>query len=340
MSDPFYNIFEKQFHAQSRNLRKRAPGVLICVTVAAAAQLLSLHYGAPQMLFALLLGMAFHFLLEEGPCEAGVEFSATVLLRFGVALLGLRITVDQIQGLGLGSVALLAGGILFTLVFGIGVARIFGRDIHFGALTGGAVAICGASAALAIAAILPKSTASERDTIFVVIAVTTFSTIAMVLYPLIAGFMDLDNHSAGVFLGGTIHDVAQVVGAGYSISEQAGDISTVTKLFRVSMLVPVVIVLSVLFRSETKLAGRIPVPLFVLGFCVLVAVNSGGIVPISIHAFLIDFSRWCLVTAIAALGIKTSLKAMKAVGYQAVAIVLSESIFIALWVLGGTWLLT
>ena len=147
----------------------------------------------------------------------------------------------------------------------------------------------------------------------------------------------MDKHSARDFLGGTIHDVAQVVGAGYSISEQAGDISTVTKLFRVSMLVPVVIVLSVLFRSETKVNGRVPVPFFVLGFCMLVAINTGDLVPTSIHVFLIDFSRWCLVTAIAALGIKTSLKAMKAVGYQAVAIVLIESIFIALWVLAVSY---
>ncbi|MBT3904376.1 MAG: putative sulfate exporter family transporter [Rhodospirillaceae bacterium] len=335
MSDAPPLTLDTRFQEFSNGWRERGPGILICVTVAAAAQLLSQHYGAPQMLFALLLGMAFNFLSEEGPCVTGIQFSATTLLRFGVALLGLRITIDQVLGLGLDTVALLAGGVILTILFGIGASKLMGRGARFGTLTGGAVAICGASAALAIAAILPKSEHGERDTIFTVIAVTTFSTVAMVIYPLIAGLMGLEDRISGIFLGGTIHDVAQVVGAGYTISEQSGDIATVTKLFRVSMLVPVVLVLSVIFRSDNKSAGRAPLPLFVLGFCALVALNSSGVVPPTIHSFIVDLSRWCLVTAIAALGIKTALKAMMTIGYQPVVVVMLETVFIALWVLGG-----
>jgi uncharacterized integral membrane protein (TIGR00698 family) len=336
MSNSTHFNLENHLHDNWKGWRERGPGILICVTVAAAAQLLSQHYGAPQMLFALLLGMAFNFLSEEGPCVIGIEFSSTTLLRFGVALLGMRITIDQILGLGLDTVGLLAAGVVLTILFGIWASKIMGRGTRFGVLTGGAVAICGASAALAIAAILPKSENGERDTIFTVIAVTTFSTIAMVLYPIIASFIGLDNSTSGIFLGGTIHDVAQVVGAGYTISEEAGDIATVTKLFRVSMLVPIVLVLSVVFRSEKKSAGRTPLPLFVLGFCALVGVNSAEVVPDAIHIFLVDLSRWCLVTAIAALGIRTALKAMMSIGYLPIAVILMESVFIAVWVLGGT----
>ncbi len=339
MSGSTFTDLGTRFQEYWSTWRERGPGILLCITIAAAAQLLSQHYGAPQMLFALLLGMAFNFLSEEGPCVAGIEFSATTLLRFGVALLGLRITVEQILGLGFDTVALLAGGVVLTILFGIGAANIFGRRTRFGTLTGGAVAICGASAALAIAAILPKSENGERDTIFTVIAVTTFSTVAMVLYPLIAGIIGLEDRISGIFLGGTIHDVAQVVGAGYTISEEAGDIATVTKLFRVSMLVPVVLVLSIIFRSENKSVGRSPLPLFVLGFCALVAINSTGVVPGAMQTLLIDLSRWCLVISITALGIKTALKAMMTIGYLPVAVVLMESVFIALWVLGGAILL-
>ncbi|MCZ6606527.1 MAG: putative sulfate exporter family transporter [Alphaproteobacteria bacterium] len=339
MMDTTPTTLDARFRAHWSGWRERGPGILICVTVAAAAQLLARHYGAPQMLFALLLGMAFHFLAEEGPCVTGIEFSAKTVLRFGVALLGLRITVEQVLDLGLDTVALLAGGVVSTILFGIGASKLLGRRIRFGTLTGGAVAICGASAALAIAAILPKSEHGERDTIFTVIAVTTFSTVAMVLYPLIAGFMGLEDRISGIFLGGTIHDVAQVVGAGYTISEETGDIATVTTLFRVSMLVQVVLVLSMVFHSENKSAGRAPLPLFIVGFCALVALNSSGMVPGAVHVLLVDLSRWCLVTAIGALGIKTSLKAMMTIGYQPVAVVLMESVFIAVWVLGGTWLL-
>jgi uncharacterized integral membrane protein (TIGR00698 family) len=319
--------------------RERGPGILLCVTVAAAAQLLSQHYGAPQMLFALLLGMAFNFLSEEGPCVIGIEFSASTLLRLGVALLGLRITFEEVMGLGLSTVALIAGGVCLTMLFGIGAAKIMGRRAQFGILTGGAVAICGASAALAISAILPKSEQGGRDTIFVVIAVTTFSTIAMVIYPILAGLLGLDERLTGIFLGGTIHDVAQVVGAGYTVSDEVGDIATVAKLFRVSMLVPVILVLSLIFRTENKSAGRAPNLLFVLAFCFLVALNSSGVVPEQARVFLVDLSRWCLVTAIAALGIKTALKAMMTIGYQPVVVVLMETVFIATWVLGGALLL-
>jgi uncharacterized integral membrane protein (TIGR00698 family) len=339
MTNATSNTLDARFRTHWGVWRERGPGILMCVTIAAAAQLLSQHYGAPQMLFALLLGMAFHFLTEEGACVTGVEFSSKTLLRFGVALLGLRITFEEVADLGLDTVALLAGGVVLTLLFGIGASKVMGRHTRFGTLTGGAVAICGASAALAIAAILPKSESGERDTIFTVIAVTTFSTVAMVIYPLLAAYLGLNDRTSGIFLGGTIHDVAQVVGAGYTISDEAGDIATVTKLFRVAMLVPVVLVLSVIFRSQNKSAGRAPLPLFIVGFCVLVALNSTGMVPAAVHEFLVDLSRWCLVTAIAALGIKTSLKAMMTIGYQPVVVVLMESVFIAVWVLGGLWLL-
>ncbi len=319
------------------HVRAFGPGILICCTIAAAAQLLSVNYSAPQMLFALLLGIAFNFLSDEKHSEKGIEFSATTLLRFGVALLGLRITFDQVLDLGLNTVSLLIGGVILTLLFGVIASRILGRRARFGVLTGGAVAICGASAALAIATILPKSKFSERDTIFTVIAVTTFSTIAMILYPLLTAFLELDNRTSGIFIGGTVHDVAQVVGAGYIISNEAGDFATVTKLFRVAMLVPIVLVLSVIFQSENKGAGQVPLPFFIIGFCILVAVNSSGVVPSGIRFFFIDISRWCLVTAIAALGIKTSLKSIMTVGYQPVAVIFLETVFIGIWILGGLY---
>ncbi|MDB3952787.1 putative sulfate exporter family transporter [Alphaproteobacteria bacterium] len=332
-------VFRNRFNVLWQSWQERGPGILICVTVAAAAQLLSQHYGAPQMLFALLLGMAFHFLHEEGPCVAGIQYSATTLLRFGVALLGMRITFEQVLGLGLDSVALIAGGVVLTILLGIGISKLMGKKSFFGILTGGAVAICGASAALAIAAIMPPSRNSEQDTIFTVIAVTTFSTVAMVAYPLISSLAGLDGRSSGIFLGGTIHDVAQVIGAGYTVSEEVGDIATVTKLFRVSMLVPVILVLSLVFRSENRSAGRAPNLLFVLFFCILIGINSSGLVPEAIHTFVVDLSRWCLVTAIAALGIKTALKAMMTIGYQPVIVILIESVFIAGWMLVGMLLL-
>ena len=322
-----------------KTVHRYFPGILVCFTVAAAARFLSDHYGAPQMLFALLLGLAFHFLAEERACIPGIELTAKKILQIGVALLGMRITVDQVVGLGLDSVALVGAGVIATILVGIVMARMLGRTAVFGMLTGGAVGICGASAALAISAVLPRNSNAERNTIFTVIAVTTLSTISMIAYPIIATWLGMNDHTAGLFLGGSIHDVAQVIGAGYGLSPEVGDISTVTKLFRVAMLVPVVFTLSLLFRNRGGKAGKIPVPFFVLFFCLFVAINSYAPLPEPLHEATVNASRWCLVAAIGALGVKTSLKSLAQVGTIPIVMMVSQTAFLAMWIIGGTWIL-
>jgi uncharacterized integral membrane protein (TIGR00698 family) len=309
-----------------------APGVLVSGTIAMAATFLSDHYGGPVMLFALLLGIAFNFLSEEGRCRAGIGFASRTILRAGVALLGARITVGAALALGPTPLVVAALGVVLTLLFGAFFARVLGLSRFFGLLTGGAVGICGASAALAIASILPRGGdgVSERDTIFTVLGVTTLSTIAMVAYPILATALGLDQERAGIFLGATIHDVAQVVGAGYSLSNEAGDAATLTKLLRVAMLVPVVLVLGVvLARGREKGAKQPLLPLFLVVFVALVVVNSLGLLPEPLRLLLVDASRWALVAAIAALGMKTRLKELAAVGPKALALLVSETAWIA-----------
>ena len=313
-----------------------APGLLVAATVAMAAGFLSINYGAPVMLFALLLGIAFNFLAEEGRCVEGIQAGSTQVLQIGVALLGARITFTQIAELGLMPVVTVASSVVLTMVFGIGVARVMGLPRQFGILTGGSVAICGASAALAISTALPKYEGSERDTIFTVVSVVTLSSVAMIVYPLIAAAMRLDHTQAGVFLGATIHDVAQVVGAGYSVSAQTGDVATVIKLARVALLVPVILVLLAWFRSRggDPTVSKLPIPAFLIAFPLLVGVNSAHLIPEPVRVVLVDTSRWCLVIAIAALGMKTSLKALAEVGHRALTLIVAETIFLALLVLG------
>ncbi|MEO1460405.1 MAG: putative sulfate exporter family transporter, partial [Pseudomonadota bacterium] len=130
------------------------PGILVSVVVGIAAQFLSEHYGAPAMLMALLLGIAFHFLAEEGRCVAGIEFTAKTVLRLGVALLGVRISVELLMGLGIELIALVIASVALTILFGLVGARLLGRGWRLALLTGGSVAVCGASAAMAIAAVL------------------------------------------------------------------------------------------------------------------------------------------------------------------------------------------
>lgn len=312
------------------------PGMVASVIVAAAASFLSEHYQAPVMLFALLLGMSMNFLSSEGPCKPGIEFTAREILRVGVALLGMRITFSQIAALGWHPVVLVLVSVVVTILVAMLVARAMGFQTLFGLLTGGATAICGASAALALAAALPAHSGKERATLFTVIGVSALSTLAMIVYPMVVNALHLDPIQAGVFLGGTIHDVAQVVGAGYGMSQETGDTATVVKLMRVAMLLPVIICATLITRARGATEGgkRPPLlPWFAVGFIVLAAVNSTGWLAPVVQKTANEASRWCLVIAISALGMKTQLKELASVGIKPIVLMVGETTFLAVLVL-------
>lgn len=309
------------------------PGFALPLLIMLGATFLSEHYGGPQLLYALLFGLAFHFLHQDARCRPGIEFCARTLLRIGVALLGARITLAQIGQLGIGPLATAALGIVSTIALGAWLARRFGLKTDFGLLCGAAVSICGASAALAVAAVMPKTEENERHTLLTVVGVTGLSTLAMIAYPLLAKVLRLDDTGAGIFLGGTIHDVAQVIGAGLMISHEAGDVAVIVKLFRVTLLVPVVAVLAWYWRQRSNApssGGRQALlPFFLIGFMALVLVNSlGGLTPRFTEA-LSQISRVCLVIAISALGIKTSFEELLKLGWRPMALMLVETLWLA-----------
>ena len=311
--------------------RSLAPGLGLSLIVAATATFLSEHYTAPVMLYALLLGIAFNFLTEFERTNAGIEFASKGLLRIGVALLGLRIGWSQVTALGWEPVAMVVILVAVTMAISVMLARFMGFNPLFGFLSGGATAICGASAALALSAALPAHEKKEQATLFTVIGVSALSTLAMIAYPVIARLTGLSDHAAGVFIGATIHDVAQVVGAGYAISPEAGDTATIVKLLRVAMLLPVILVAGQITRRQAAPdAARPPMlPWFVVAFVALIAVNSLLRVPPLVTEAGNQLSRWCLVTAIAAIGMKTRLGEIVKLGMRPVLLMLVETLFLA-----------
>ena len=224
------------------------PGIMLSLVIAVAASFVSEHYGGPKFLYALLIGVAFHFLSENDRCRPGIEFSAKKLVRVGVALLGVRIVVSDVSALGLWGILGLAGAVVFTLCFGVLMARVLRVSPMFGLLSGGGTGICGISATMAISSTLPQSPESERCTLMSAIGIASLSTAVMVLYPLWVRWFGMTVPEAGLFLGGSIHDVAQVVGAGSILSPDIAKAATLAKMFRVAMLVPVVLTLSLVFR--------------------------------------------------------------------------------------------
>lgn len=304
------------------------PGLAAVSIIALAATFVSEHYAGPQFLYALFFGISFNFLSSVPEAQAGIDVAAQTILRLGVALLGVRITIAQIASLGAMPIALVICCVAVTILFGSWLARSMKYSVTDGVLTGGAVAICGASAALAISAVCPQDERTRRFTLLTVVGVTLLSTVAMVTYPLAIKMLGLDDTTAGIFIGGTVHDIAQVVGAGYMISPVAGDSATYVKLTRVALLLPVVWILGWTLRDG---AGRAPValPWFLVVFAILVLVASLGVLSPRVVEALSTTSRWCLVAAIAGLGIKTSFRDFMSLGWGPLVLMVSETIFLA-----------
>ncbi|MCJ8319130.1 MAG: putative sulfate exporter family transporter [Colwellia sp.] len=329
------------------HLKSKYSGVMICSLIAVVAATLANRYNAPVMLFALLLGLAMHFLYESDKHQEGIEFCSKSLLRIAVGLLGVRIALSDIVSLGFTAPLIVISSMGLTIGFGILLARVLGLSKSFGVLTGGAVAVCGVSAAAAISTVLPKKDFEEQYFALTVIGITTLSTLAMITYPIITTLFDLPDNLAGVFIGGSIHDVAQVVGAGYSISPEAGDIATYIKLLRVALLLPIVMIIFVSFKNRSATEESLPltakltsfIPGFLIGFFILAVLNNLGLIPELLVQLFQVLSNWLLVIAIVAIGLKTSLKQIASVGWRPVFLLTAETVFFAGLILAGILIL-
>jgi uncharacterized integral membrane protein (TIGR00698 family) len=335
--------------AQGQALRRVWPGWATCVLIALAASFVAALHQGPPMLYALLFGTALHCQSPEDRTAAGVDFCSRTLLRLGVGLLGARITWEQVAGLGWPTVLVVLGAVASTLACGWWLAKALRLPWMLGVLAGGATAICGASAALAIAAVLPRApdgkTPTEQHGLLVAVMATLLSTAAMVAYPLIARQLHLSAAGAGLFIGGSIHDVAQVIVAGYAISPAAGDTASLVKLLRVSLLVVVVSGVSLACRAPGQ-AGQQPpalmlrlrglVPGFLWLFVALAALNSLGCLHL-LQEPLNVASRACLMLGVAGLGMKTSFLRLASAGWRPVLLMLATSAWLAAVSLGAAW---
>jgi uncharacterized integral membrane protein (TIGR00698 family) len=333
-------------------VRRLLPGLLLSSLVAAAAvniaPLLAGVLPIPAMVIALIIGIALNLLARRPSFQPGIVFCLKTVLRWAVALLGLRIALGDIAALGLTAASLTIVAMAGTLVAGFLLARVFALEPGYGALAGAGTAVCGASATLAASIVLPDYKGKETDVAFVVVAVNALSTVAMVLYPLLCVWLGFDARTTGIMLGATIHDVAQVVGAGYAVSETAGNTAVIVKLFRVFLMLPIVLVVGWLFarRAVASAAARVPIPVFALVFVALCTVNSiaaafPAFAPVfaQIKAPLIEISTWGLLIAISALGLGTSLTAIAALGWRHVATVIGTTLVILVVVTAGLLLL-
>ncbi|ALM86394.1 YeiH family protein [Bordetella sp. N] len=328
--------------------RDKLNGVLFVGLLAAAVvQLADLPVirglGFSPLVVGIVCGMIYgNFLRGTMPADwgVGVNFTARKLLRIAVAFYGLNISIQQIAAVGLPGLAVSVSVVVGTLVLGTVVGqRVLGLDRDTAMLTSAGSAICGAAAVLAFE---PTLRAQPHKSAVAVATVVLFGTLSMFLYPVFyhAGWLHFDTQALGIYIGGTVHEVAQVVGAASNIDPATTEVATIVKMTRVALLVPVLLVLGMWLRGSRANAdgaapgapaAKLPVPWFAVGFLVLAIINSLGVIPEQVITVAKRLDVFALTMAMTALGIETRFSQIRKAGPR----VLALGLILYAWLIFG-----
>ncbi|SAK64116.1 membrane protein [Caballeronia temeraria] len=331
--------------------RGQLNGILFVALFAAAVTRLAsvpaiAGLGISPLIVGIVAGAIYGNALRHGMPDswaAGVNFSARKLLRIAVAFFGLRVSLQEIAQVGVSGFTVSVLVVVSTLVIGTWAGmKLMKLDRDTALLTAAGSAICGAAAVLAFESTLQSK---PHKSAMAVGSVVLFGTLSMFLYPLAlnAGWLHLDTLGAGLFFGGTIHEVAQVVGAASNVSPEATHIATIVKMTRVMLLVPVLLVIGFWISRSRNAAdgaaqgkGKIAVPWFALGFLALVIVNSLHVLPDVATSTINTLDTFALTMAMTALGMETRIAQIRQAGPRA----LATGAILYVWLVGGGLLIT
>lgn len=298
------------------------PGLAIVGVAAGTAAWLAEHYGFPIILLGLLIGLALNFVAAEKTVHPGLDLASRTFLRWGIVALGFQVTLMQVVDLGPWPFAALVG--IMVVTFGAGVlgARVSGQSRYAGILAGGATAICGASAALALYGIIGRDRLSQAQFALTLVGVSLASALAMSIYPAIAGELGLGDGQAGFLIGASVHDVAQAIGGGFSYSDAAGAEATIIKLSRVALLGPALVLVSLWIgldhgAKSQPLWRRVSIPWFITGFVGLLILNSLVPVPEAVRTATLTLSKALLLFAVIATAMRSDLALIMKLGWRA-----------------------
>ncbi|HET6523215.1 YeiH family protein [Sphingopyxis sp.] len=303
--------------------RDYLPGILVTTIAALAAAWLADHYAAPIVLMGLLIGLALSFLSQDKRTHAGLDLMSQTALRIGIVLVGARITAEQLAELGPLPFALLVLIMLAVIVVTVAAAPLFRQDKQAALLAGGATAICGASAALALYSLIGDKRIDQARFTLTLVGITVASALAMTLYPVLAAQLGLTDAQAGFLIGASVHDVAQAIGGGFSFSQPAGEVATIVKLTRVALLAPMLMLVALWLGHSggTGAKTRIPLrlPWFIIGFLGLAAINSLVAIPRPAQDAAATAAQALLLLAIVATAMKARLHLLLDQGWRSFA---------------------
>jgi uncharacterized integral membrane protein (TIGR00698 family) len=288
---------------------------------------------ASPMILAIGMGIAVQNTTgTPAAARSGVTFIMRSILRFAIILLGLQLTATQLLEVGAAGFAVIVATLVATFAFTTWLGRAMGIERRLVELIAAGTSICGASAVIATNTV---TRAPDEDVAYAVACVTIFGSIAMFAYPLLAGTLRLDPHAFGLWAGASIHEIAQVVAATFQQSREAGEFGTIAKLSRVMMLAPVVITLGLLARRDAKTTGAdargasVPVPWFALGFVAMMILNSVIHVPQAVMGIIVPVTTFLLTMALAAMGLETNIRKLRAKGLRPLLLGAAAFLFIA-----------
>lgn len=312
------------------------PGLALGGAVTAAAFLLrslelpGLTRLSPLML-AIMIGMLVRNTLgRPEAARAGLAFSLRGPLRLGIILLGLQVTLAEILGIGWSGLLILAFALLSTYLFTLWLGGRLGVAPGLATLIAAGTGVCGASAIVAANTVVRDG---DESVAYALATVTLFGTIAMFSYPLIGAALHMPTEVYGLWSGASVHEVAQVVAAGFARGQAEGEFATVAKLARVLMLAPLVIGMGLWAARQTQGGSRTgspPIPWFVFGFLALVLLGDTGWIDPQLRRYANPATQILLTFALAAVGLETDIRRLIAQGWQPLLLGALATVYIAL----------
>jgi uncharacterized integral membrane protein (TIGR00698 family) len=316
------------------------PGLCFAFTIAATAfairNLAGITVLSP-LIIAIVLGMTFHNTVgTPASFRPGIAFSMRRILRVAIVLLGLQLSLSQLVSVGIVGITVIALTLVGTFVFTVWLGKCIGIDHKLAQLIAAGTSICGASAVIATNTV---TRASDEDVAYAVASVTAFGSAAIVLYPALPGVLRLSPHAFGLWAGASIHEIAQVVAAAFQNGTEAGNFATIAKLSRVMLLAPMILVLGHVIAKERRAINvgtvnpatrqAVPKPWFVAGFVTMMLLNSLDLIPPADKAYLAQTTTYLLTVALAAMGLETDIRKVRAKGWKPLLVGAGSWVFIS-----------
>ena len=314
------------------------PGLALCAGIAIAAYAASRAqstFPISPMMYAIVIAIVIGATVGAPDwAKAGQAFTLKRLLRFAIVLLGFQLTAADVGVLGVKAVVVILGALALTFFFTRWFGTLIGVDRGLSELIASGTSICGASAIVATNSV---TRAPQEDVVYSLACITFFGTLAMFILPALYAPLGLAPIEYGLWAGGSIHEVAQVVAAGFMPGQQEGETAMIAKLVRVAAMAPMILWLG---AARPKGDGPAPpIPWFVVGFAAVILLNSAIEPPVWFRQWAQFVTIFLLTMSLAALGLAADIRKLRMKGPRPLAVGAVSTVFITLTMLGGIWLI-